>query len=193
MNRTLHLVLASASPRRRELLAQLGRPYEVRPVDADERPLAGERPEAMVLRLALIKARAAARDGEVTVGADTVVALGDEILGKPSGPAEARSMLRRLSGRAHEVWTGVAAVAKDGVVIRERACAERTRVVFRSLAATEIDAYVATGEPLDKAGAYAIQGGAAGFVAELEGSRSNVIGLPLEVVRRVLETVSRRT
>ncbi len=193
MSRTLRLVLASASPRRRDLLAELGLPYEIRPVDADERPLPGEKPEAMVLRLALAKARAAARDGEVTLGADTVVALGDEILGKPSGSAEARSMLARLAGRAHDVWTGVATITRDGAVIRERARAERTRVVFRPLAAGEIAEYVATGEPLDKAGAYAIQGGAAGFVSELVGSRSNVVGLPLEVVRELLETINRRT
>lgn len=193
MTRGQRLVLASASPRRRELLAELGETFEVRPADADERPLPGEKPEAMVIRLALAKARAAAGEGEVALGADTVVALGDEIFGKPADAAEASAMLARLSGRAHDVWTGVALVAKESATTRERACAERSRVVFRPLAAEEIAAYVASGEPLDRAGAYAIQGGAAPFVASLEGSWSNVVGLPVERVRELLASFSRRT
>jgi len=187
------LILASASPRRRELLAELGVPFEVRPADADERPLPGEKPEAMVIRLALAKARAAAGEGEIALGADTVVALGDEIFGKPSGAAEAAAMLERLSGRSHDVWTGVALVARSADAQRERACAERSRVVFHELAAEEIAGYVDSGEPLDRAGAYAIQGGAAGFVAGLEGSWSNVVGLPVERVRELLASFSRRT
>jgi septum formation protein len=187
------LVLASASPRRRELLAELVEAFEVRPAEADERPLPGEKPEAMVIRLALAKARAIAGDGELTLGADTVVALGDEIFGKPADAAEASAMLARLSGRTHEVWTGVALVAKEESALRERACAERSRVVFRPITPEEIAAYVASGEPLDRAGAYAIQGGAAPFVETLEGSWSNVVGLPVERVRELLASFSRRT
>jgi septum formation protein len=189
----LRLVLASGSPRRRELLADLGLRFEVRPIDADERPLPGEKPEALVLRLALEKARAAAREGELALGADTVVALGDEILGKPSGPAEAEWMLSRLAGREHEVWTGVATVASSPGLRVERARAARTRVAFRALERAEIAAYVASGEPLDKAGAYAIQGGAAAFATRVEGSFTNVVGLPLETVRALLDDVTLRT
>jgi septum formation protein len=183
------LVLASASPRRRELLARLGLEFEVRPADADETPLAGETPEAMVLRLALAKARAAARPGEAALGADTVVAVDGVLLGKPADDADARRMLAALSGRAHEVWTGVAVVevpSGAGGRRRERARACRTEVVFRSLSAAEIDAYVASGEPRDKAGAYAIQGGAAAFVARVEGDFTNVVGLPLPLVEELL-------
>jgi len=193
VTRRTRLVLASASPRRRELLAELGEPFEIRPADADERPLPGEKPEAMVIRLALAKARAAAGEGEVALGADTVVALGDEIFGKPASADEASAMLGRLSGRVHDVWTGVALVERERERHRERACAERSRVAFRALDAEEIAAYVASGEPLDRAGAYAIQGGAAGFVESLEGSWSNVVGLPVERVRELLASFSRRT
>jgi len=189
----LRLVLASGSPRRRELLAGLGVRFEVRPIDADERPLPGEKPEPLVIRLALEKARAAAREGELALGADTVVALGDEILGKPSGPAEAEWMLSRLAGREHEVWTGVATVAASPGRRVERARATRTRVAFRALDRAEIAAYVASGEPLDKAGAYAIQGSGAAFATCVEGSFTNVVGLPLETVRALLGAVNLRT
>ncbi len=176
------LVLASASPRRRELLATLGLVFEVRPSDLDETPRPGEAPEALAIRLALAKARAVARAGELVLGADTVVALGDEPLGKPADAAEARAMLTRLSGRSHQVWTGVALVETGPGRQRTAAGAARTEVDFRPLDAAEIDAYVASGEPLDRAGAYAIQGGAAGFAERLEGSWSNVVGLPLETL-----------
>jgi septum formation protein len=183
------LVLASASPRRRELLARLGFAFEVRPTDVEETPFALEGPEAMVLRLALAKARAAARPGEIVLGADTVVAAGGEILGKPRDDEEAREMLHRLAGRSHEVWTGVALVAATGrgeAPARERARACRTEVVFRALSEREIADYVATGEPRDKAGAYAIQGGAAAFVERVEGDFTNVVGLPLALVQDLL-------
>lgn len=186
MSAAPRLVLASSSPRRRELLAGLGVDFEVRPAEADETPRPGEAPEPLVLRLALAKARAAARPGELALGADTVVALDGEPLGKPADAAEARAMLARLSGRHHQVWTGVALVERDAAGVRERARAVVTDVVFRALSAAEIDAYVESGEPLDRAGAYAVQGGAAGFVASLEGSWSNVVGLPVGAVRELL-------
>jgi septum formation protein len=191
------LVLASASPRRRELLSRLGLEFEVRPVESDETPRPGERPEALVLRLALAKARAAARPGELALGADTVVAADGALLGKPADDEEARCMLSALSDRSHEVWTGVALVEVPAAAgtgkLRERARACRTEVVFRVLSESEIDAYVASGEPRDKAGAYAIQGGAASFVARVEGDYTNVVGLPLPLVEELLAGLSRRT
>ena len=176
------LVLASASPRRRELLARLHAGFVVRAAEVDETPRAGEAPEAMVLRLALEKARAAAREDEIVLGADTVVAVDGEILGKPGDDATALAMLRRLSGRSHEVWTGVALVAAGRELVR--AC--RTEVLFRRLGEQEMAAYVATGEPRDKAGAYGIQGGAAAFVERVEGDFTNVVGLPLPLVAELL-------
>jgi len=185
------LVLASGSPRRRALLARLGHEFEVRTSGADERVLPGESPEQHVRRLAAAKASAAVGADELALGADTIVVVDGEILGKPADDAEARSMLARLSGRPHEVWTGVAIAARDGAGdtarVEARSC--RTEVRFRALTAAEIDAYVATGEPADKAGAYAIQGGAAGFVDAVEGDYENVVGLPLGVVRDLLEAI----
>lgn len=180
------LVLASGSPRRRELLAELGLEFLVRPVPADETPVHGETPEQLVRRLALAKARAAVRTDEVALGADTVVALDDEILGKPADDDEARRMLGRLSGREHDVWTGVAVVADERGTRSESSAVERSRVRFRHLERAEIDAYVASGEPHDKAGAYAVQGGASAFVDQLRGSWSNVVGLPWMATARLL-------
>ncbi len=183
------LVLASSSPRRRELLAELGLPFEIRPSDADETPRAGETPEALVLRLARIKAATVARPGELVLGADTVVAIDGEILGKPIDDADATRMLRALSGQTHEVWTGVAlhrTTASEPVALAD---ARRTLVTFRRLSESEIAAYVASGEPRDRAGAYAIQGGAAGFVERIEGDWDNVVGLPLAAVRDLLRTL----
>ena len=188
-------MLASASPRRRELLARLGVPFTLRPAGIDESPLPGEAPERLAVRLALAKARAAARDapaGSTILGADTVVALDGELLAKPADAAEARSMLGRLSGREHEVWTGVAVVGPDDA---ERSGAQCTRVRFRTLGAAEIARYAASGEPLDKAGGYAIQGGAAAFVESVDGDTDNVVGLPLGLVVELLglSPVNRRT
>lgn len=187
MSAAPRLVLASGSPRRRELLARLGVDFEIRAAEIDERPLPGERPEALARRLALAKARAVARPGEVALGADTDVALHGEIFGKPANAAEARRMLRRLSGRTHQVWSGVALVraAADGPA-REEAEVVRSDVRFRVLSDDEIAAYAASGEPLDRAGGYAIQGGAAPFVAELTGELDNVVGLPLAATVRLL-------
>ena len=171
------LVLASASPRRRELLGQLGLRFEVSPADIDETPRPGEAAAAYVNRLAREKARAVAsrRPGAWVLAADTTVALGDELLGKPRDAAEAREMLGRLSGRTHAVHTGVA-LAGPGP---ELSTGVSTRVTFRALSPEEIAWYAATGEPLDKAGSYAVQGKGGFLVAAVDGSPTNVIGLPL--------------
>jgi septum formation protein len=169
-------VLASASPRRRDLLSQLGLRFTVAAADLDETPLPSEAADLYVRRLAQEKARAvAARFPSAWVlAADTTVALGPELLGKPRDAAEARQMLSRLSGKTHNVYTGVALAGRTNA-----ATVVRTGVTFRTLTAGEIDWYVGTGEPLDKAGAYAVQGRGGFLVAAVEGSPTNVIGLPL--------------
>lgn len=169
------LTLASQSPRRRELLQRLGLALEVRPADADETPHPGERADAYVARLAVEKARAVA--GEVVLAADTTVVLGEEILGKPAGAEDARRMLRALSGRPHRVLSGVC--VRRPATGFEQAAVVATEVDFAPLSEAEIAWYVATGEPLDKAGAYALQGAAGAFVRGVRGSVSNVVGLPL--------------
>jgi septum formation protein len=171
------LVLASQSPRRRELLAQLGIALEVRPAHADESVRPGEPPRDYVLRLAREKARAVG--GEVVLAADTAVVLGDEVLGKPADPADARRMLEALSGTEHEVLTAVCVRRAGGATALELDALAATAVRFARLSPTEIDWYVGTGEPLDKAGAYAIQGAGGAFVLSVSGSVSNVVGLPL--------------
>ena len=179
------LILASASPRRRELLRTLCPDFRVVPSDLEETLAAGS-PRAAAAGLALDKARAvAARVGEgVVLGADTIVVIDGQALGKPAGPDEARAMLRRLRGREHEVITGVAVV--DARTGRSEATAVVSRVRMTEYGEAEIEAYVATDEPLDKAGAYAIQGRGGALVAGLEGSFSNVVGLPLEETARML-------
>jgi len=174
------LYLASASPRRRELLAQIGVPFRVVAGTVDERRWRGEAAEDYVRRLALAKARAgwrglAGRRPGPVLGADTVVVLGDELLGKPAGREEALAMLARLSGRRHRVLSAVALVEGRRSAVR----LNESRVSFRRIAAAERAAYWESGEPADKAGAYAIQGRAAVFVRRLEGSYSGVMGLPL--------------
>jgi septum formation protein len=176
------LILASGSPRRHELLARLGIPFEIRRADTDETPRPGESPETLVVRLAVSKALGAARADETVLGADTVVALDGQLLGKPVDEADARRMLRRLSGRVHQVWTGVAVSSPVADGRREQARAACTEVRFRALDDTEIEAYVASGEPADKAGAYAIQGAGGGFVEQIDGDYDNVVGLPLRLV-----------
>jgi septum formation protein len=173
------LILASTSPRRRELLAQLGVPFEVVAVDVDESCRAGEGPEEYVLRIARDKARAgvavaARRAVPLALGADTVVVLDGEILQKPAGRDEALAMLARLSGRTHRVLSGVALAGWC-----ECALMSNSEVTFREIGARERRAYWETGEPADKAGAYAIQGLGAVFVRRLQGSYSGVVGLPL--------------
>lgn len=192
------LVLASASPRRRELLAGLGLSFEIDVPDVDETPLADEAPEAMVLRLARAKAlavavrrrpvgpgggAAASLDASpLVIAADTTVVLDGESLGKPRDVAEAAAFVARLSGRDHWVHTGHALRLGE----REASVLRSTRVRFRPLDATEVADYAATGEGLDKAGGYAIQGLGALFVSEMRGSYSGVVGLPLYETGRLL-------
>jgi septum formation protein len=179
----MKLILASASPRRAEILRNAGIQYEIRKTDVDESRLADESPGDYVRRLALAKAvSAAARnrnlDDEVIVlGADTVVVVDADILGKPVSPDDARTMLRRLSGRIHEVHTGLALLQIPATL--QRVVEEVTRVHFASLTEREIEDYIATGEPFGKAGAYAIQGIGGRYVTRLEGCYFNVMGLPL--------------
>ncbi len=171
------LVLASQSPRRRELLAGLGLALDVRPAHADESQRPGEAPADYVLRVARDKARAV--PGDVVLGADTAVVVRGAILGKPADEADARRMLRALSGEVHEVLTGVCVRRNAGTLGVELDAVVTTEVRFQRLTSAQIDWYVSTGEPLDKAGAYALQGAGGVFVAGVEGSVSNVIGLPL--------------
>jgi septum formation protein len=184
------IVLASSSPRRRRLLRELGVRFSVRVPDVDERPQPGELPGPHVRRLALAKARVVARQlapgcgARWVVGADTVVVLDGRILGKPRDAGEAREMLARLSGRTHEVLTGVALVPVAGG--RARSGVVRSRVEMKPFDGAVIRRYVAGGEPLDKAGAYAVQGRGRHLVARVSGSLTNVVGLPLERLGRLL-------
>ncbi len=173
------LLLASRSPRRRALIGLLGLPVRVAAAAVDETPQPHEPPAAYVARLAVAKAQALrprARRGEWVVAADTAVVDGQDILGKPAHPAEATAMLRRLRGRSHHVLTGVAVLPPAGEC---RAAVVHTTVHMRPLSDAEIAAYVASGDPLDKAGAYAIQNQAFAAVASIEGCYANVVGLPL--------------
>ncbi|HLL51928.1 MAG TPA: Maf family protein [Myxococcaceae bacterium] len=172
----MRLVLASSSPRRRELLSSLGLTFEVKGADIDEAVRPGESPPAYVERLAREKAAAVAAKypGAAVLAADTSVVLEEEILGKPKDVADAERMLAALSGRGHSVLTGIAVA---GPLERSRVIG--TEVRFRPLSPEEIAWYARTGEPLDKAGAYAIQGIAGAFISEIRGSPSNVVGLPL--------------
>lgn len=185
------LVLASGSPRRRRLLETMEIDFTVRPADLPEARREGETSRRYVERMAREKATAGADErDELLLGSDTVVVVDDEMLGKPSGNREAIEMLRKLSGRSHEVLTGVALhrPAADRTLTRVAS----TEVVLRELDDEEIDWYVSTGEPLDKAGAYAIQGRAAVFIPRIHGSYSNVVGLPLETVDRLLRELGHR-
>ena len=187
------LVLASASPRRRELLARAGVPCEVIPAGIDEDARPGEAPAELAGRLAREKALAVAgRVGpdpaRLVLGADTIVVLDERVLGKPRDPRDAESMLSRLVGRTHRVITAVVVARSHDLGWRARTVESRVRM--RPAEIEEIRAYVATGEPLDKAGAYAIQGRAAQFVASLRGSFSGVMGLPLYETAQLLERMS---
>ncbi|MDZ7830068.1 MAG: Maf family protein [Halofilum sp. (in: g-proteobacteria)] len=182
---SMRILLASRSPRRRELLEQIGVAYELVDVEVDETPRDNESPAAQVERLARAKAeagRAARVDGPPVLGADTLVAVDGVALGKPRDRDEALDMLARLSGRSHEVWSGIAMAGDDHV----RSETVRTRVTMRDIEAAERVAYWDTGEPEGKAGAYAIQGRAAVFVESISGSWSNVVGLPLFETARLL-------
>lgn len=183
------IVLASASPRRRELLAQVGIDFQVVPSSADETLLADETPEAHVVRLSFDKAMQVAnrpdQPGRYFIGSDTVVVCDNDILGKPADASEAAVMLARLSGRSHRVISGYA--VHDREKDQTLSAATTTRVFFKELTRREIEGYIATGEPFDKAGAYAIQGIGAFMVPKIEGSYSNVVGLPLCQVIAALE------
>lgn len=172
---TIPVVLASASPRRRELLTLLGLAFDVAPADVDESWRPGEAPEVHAERLAREKALAVRREGAVTIGADTIVVLDGDILGKPRDRAEAAAMLLRLSGREHVVHTAIAVA----YAARVAATVVATRVWFRPLAESTIVAYLDTGEPMDKAGAYGIQGFGAVLVERIEGDYFTVMGLGL--------------
>lgn len=181
------IYLASASPRRRELLNQIGIRYELLQVTVPEIPLSGETAQAFVQRVALEKAHTgkcllAPDDVHPVLGADTAVVIDDRILGKPAGKQEALDMLNRLSGRSHQVMSAVAMAAE-----RERVMLNISQVTFRKLSQTEIEAYWESGECHDKAGAYAIQGRAAMFIQQLQGSYSGVMGLPLYETATLLQ------
>ncbi|RIL03481.1 MAG: hypothetical protein DCC71_15175 [Proteobacteria bacterium] len=193
---TLPVVLGSGSPRRRELLARAGIAFEVMPADIAEDAQPGEAPHALAERLAREKAQAvAARVGapprRLVLGADTIVVLDGEVLGKPDDAEHAVRLLGRLVGREHVVLTGVALVASDGSGLAETRVVT-SRVAMRPASEAEIRAYVATGEPLDKAGAYAAQGEGRRFILRIEGSESNVIGLPIDETLAMLRAVGHR-
>ena len=182
---TQKIVLASGSPRRRELMHQMGLDdFEILPAKGEERAPESLTPAQLVEQLALQKARevAALRPDCAVIGADTVVALGDEVLGKPESEARAKEILRALSGRHHQVYTGVAVLAGG----EEYTHVECTEVEFRALTDEEIDAYVATGEPMDKAGAYGIQGRACTLIRGIRGDYYNVVGLPVCALHEML-------
>lgn len=193
------IVLASASPRRAELLRSAGFEFTVAVADIDETRLADETPYEYVARLATGKARAVAQlpskanmagsDRPRILGADTTVVIDEEIAGKPVDVEDARRMLHRLSGQWHEVLTGVTLISGHQLLN----CVEMTRVRFCLLTAAEIDWYVSTGEPLDKAGAYGIQGYASRFVERIEGSYSNVVGLPVNRVYEMMRQIDQES
>ncbi|NMP21247.1 Maf family protein [Sulfobacillus harzensis] len=184
------LILASSSPRRHHLLSQMGLSFEVVPADLDETARPHERPESLVRRLAASKALAVGekRPEALVLGADTVVALGAQILGKPRDASDAERMLQMLSGTRHEICTGVS--VWSGVRGLGYVAVSVAHVTFRPLSPVEIQTYVATGEPMDKAGAYAIQGGAGRWVESYEGNLETVIGLPRDVVERLLKRMA---
>jgi septum formation protein len=180
------LILASASPRRQELLRNAGIPFTVQPANIDETPLPGESPHDCVERLARSKALAVShsRPQDVVLGADTIVVVDGAILGKPRDPEDAVRMLRLLAGRTHKVITGVCLMALGA---EPRTASETTLVTMSNIADEDIRAYIATGEPMDKAGAYAIQGMASRWIPRIEGDYGNVVGLPVALVYRMLD------
>lgn len=180
------LILASGSPRRHELLLAAGLDHVVHPAEIPEERRPEESPLDFVRRLAAEKARAVqACAGDIVLGADTIVLLDDEVFGKPADDDDAAWMLRRLSGREHSVCTGICLLSAG----REIVDAATTKVSFARLTEDEISAYVSSGEPRDKAGAYAIQGRASKFIGSIEGSYHNVVGLPVALVYRYLKTL----
>lgn len=185
---TAQIVLASASPRRAELLRAAGISFVVRIADVDETRRPGESPRDYVLRLSREKAAAVAQPDELVLGADTTVVIGDETAGKPRDQKDASRMLHALSGVWHEVLTAVSLVHNEQV----ESDVAVTRVKFAPLTEAEIKWYVSTDEPFDKAGAYAIQGLASLFIERIEGSYANVVGLPVQMVYQLLKTLDSR-
>ncbi len=183
----MKIILASASPRRKELMALAGIPFEARPVDADETILCCTPPEGAVMMLATRKAQLAAEHfpDDLIIGADTIVAVGKHIYGKPDTSEEAFEMLSAFSGKTHQVFTGVCIYTKSG---HRNAFCTRTDVTFFPLSEEEIRAYIATGEPMDKAGAYGIQGKGALLVEKIDGDYYNVVGLPISRLVRELKS-----
>ncbi|HEX9079700.1 MAG TPA: Maf family nucleotide pyrophosphatase [Desulfuromonadaceae bacterium] len=183
------IVLASASPRRSELMELAGIPFSVTPAHINEEVLPGELPAEHVMRLSREKAQAVAArtGGRLFIGADTVVVLDGRIMGKPADEREAHEMLSALSGRTHEVITGFTLFDRESGVCLSRSV--RTEVTFRVLGEQEIRSYIASGCPMDKAGAYAIQGRAVHFVSSICGSYTNVIGLPMAELYELLQTI----
>ncbi len=181
----VHIVLASASPRRRELLERLGWRFDVIPCDAEETRIFGEDPAQMVMRLARLKCEKVAPlfPDSLVISADTVVVLDGEIFGKPVDDADARAMLVSLSGRVHDVYSGLALFWRGKVLCDF----DRTEVVFRKMSREFLESYVATGEPRGKAGAYAIQGRGGMLVQSIRGDYSTVVGLPLCLLGKMLE------
>lgn len=178
------LVLASQSPRRRELLRAAGFEFTVRPAEVDESVRPGESPRLYVMRLAEKKALVVEMyPNELILGADTTVAVESEILGKPADEAEARRMLEKLSGKCHQVYTGVCLRSARSI----RTSFSCTHVWFDPIGADEIETYARSGEPLDKAGGYAIQGWAGRYIPRIDGSYSNVVGLPVDLVHRMMK------
>ena len=186
---SFRLILASGSPRRRELLARMGYRFEILVPDVDEHVEGPAREVVGILSLRKARAAAAQLSDGIVIASDTLVSLNGEALGKPADAQDARRMLLELSGNTHEVFTGVALI--DAASGRTLSRVVRTGVRFRDLSDEETCAYIRTGEPMDKAGAYAIQGGAHGFVEALDGSYENVIGFPVEDVRELLEEFTR--
>lgn len=185
----MQLILASASPRRQQLLAQLGLSFQVQSADIDETPTPNETPAAYVKRLALEKAQAVytqypEKDQLAVLGSDTSVIYQGKIFGKPEDETEAKTMLSQLSGQTHQVMTAIALIYQG----KPKLDLNISQVSFALLTAADIDAYIATREPFDKAGAYAIQGHAAAFISYLQGSYSGVMGLPLFETKRLLDS-----
>jgi len=187
MSHSKPIILASASPRRRELLTQIGVAFTVITADIDETPLAGEDHRTYTLRLAEEKARVvlAKHPDSMVIGADTTVSIHNELLGKPEDAADAERMLTLLQGNAHEVSTSIAVLTTEQTLT----AVETTRVFFSPMTAEEIRGYVATGEPMDKAGSYGIQGHAARWIPRIEGDYNNVVGLPLARLAALLNEV----
>ncbi len=184
MTEARQLILASASPRRSEILRGLGLGFEIEPADIDESRLSDEAAEIYVERIARSKADNRRRPGTLTIAADTIVVIDDSVLGKPESPEDAKRMLARLAGREHEVLTAVAVLdANSGAL---RSSVERSKVRIAAMSLSEINWYVATGEPLDKAGAYAIQGLGSLFVESVEGNYANIVGLPVPTLDRLV-------